>query len=373
MKGFVKKGLACLVTAALVLGLLAGCAGGQQETPEETKNVPPVENVEGKETAGQPAETQSAPTDEQPDDTPTASGWKIGLGVVTNVNGSKDAGDADGLAKSYSIAAAILLDEAGVIRDCVIDALQTAVNFDAKGQLTTDLATVFQTKNQLGQNYGLHAVSSLGKEWNEQAEAFAQFCVGKTVAEVLGIELVDKKAVDTVSGVTIKVNDFIKAIEKADQLAIDAEPSENSQLQLLISTDVSGSKNAEEGAEGKAEAYTTYVAAAVNEENVITGCFIDASQASVKFDTTGKITSDITAEVLTKDELGDNYGMRFASSIGKEWNEQALGFAQYCNGKTVADVIDMELDGGRAVEADVVSSATISIGNWLVILGQLLQ
>jgi hypothetical protein len=36
--------------------------------------------------------------------------------------------------------------------------------------------------------------------------------------------------------------------------------------------------------------------------------------------------------------LGDGYGMRSASKIGKEWNEQANAFAAYVIGKTVDEV-----------------------------------
>ena len=379
MKKFVKHAFVCLLATVLVLGLLAGCGSSTQETPAETKNsLPPKQTTEAPETTPAP-ETKTDETDpaapsrvdEFTEGNEPAPGWRIGLGVVTNVNGSKDAGDADGLAKGYFIAASILLDEFDVIRDCVIDALQTSINFDTTGQVTTDPATVFLTKNQLGKDYGLHQVSSLGKEWNEQAEEFAQFCIGKTVEEVMGIQLVDKKAVDTVSGVTIKVNDFIAAIGKANILSVPADDSANSQLHLLISTDISGSKNAADGKDGRAEVYTTYVAAAVDGNGMITGCFIDASQARVSFDGTGKITSDINAEVLTKDELGDNYGMRAVSSLGKEWGEQALSFAQYCHGKTVSQIVGLTLDGGHAVDADVLSCATISIDGWLALLAQL--
>jgi hypothetical protein len=67
---------------------------------------------------------------------------------------------------------------------------------------------------------------------------------------------------------------------------------------------------------------------------VITSCIIDASQTNINFSKEGKITSDINAEFQTKNELGDAYGMKKASSIGKEWNEQANAFAQYVVGKT---------------------------------------
>ena len=59
--------------------------------------------------------------------------------------------------------------------------------------------------------------SSIQKEWNEQAEAFAQWCIGKTVDEVKNIPLKDgvPNTIDLVTSVTIHVTDFVTAVEKA--------------------------------------------------------------------------------------------------------------------------------------------------------------
>ena len=89
------------------------------------------------------------------------------------------------------------------------------------------------------------------------------------------------------------------------------------------------------------------------------------------FDTAGIITSDLTAEVLSKNELGDAYGMKKASSIGKEWCEQAAGFAAWCTGKTVADVAGMEMSDGKATDVDVLATATVHINGWVEILSRM--
>ena len=67
----------------------------------------------------------------------------------------------------------------------VIDAVQANVNFNAAGTITTDLAAAQPSKNELGADYGMGKVSSIGKEWDEQAAAFASYVTGKTVAEAL--------------------------------------------------------------------------------------------------------------------------------------------------------------------------------------------
>ena len=60
--------------------------------------------------------------------------------------------------------------------------------------------------------------SKIGKEWDEQAAAFASHVVGKTAAEVEGIAVDETKhatGADLVSSVTISVGEFQETIIKA--------------------------------------------------------------------------------------------------------------------------------------------------------------
>jgi len=104
----------------------------------------------------------------------------------------------------------------------VIDNLQPTISFDSTGTITTDLTQAPQSKDALGAAYGMKSASSIGKEWNEQAAAFAQWCVGKTVDQVNGLSLKTAggesgvpDSPDLTSSVTISVGDFITAIGKA--------------------------------------------------------------------------------------------------------------------------------------------------------------
>ena len=105
------------------------------------------------------------------------------------------------------------------VTSCYIDAVQANVNFDAKGVITTDLTAPVASKNELGEAYGMKKASAIGKEWNEQAAAFCEYVTGKTVDEVLGIAVVDKKPADAdlSASVTMKINDFITLFKKAAQ------------------------------------------------------------------------------------------------------------------------------------------------------------
>ncbi|MCI6588557.1 MAG: hypothetical protein MSD70_06675, partial [Clostridiales bacterium] len=75
-----------------------------------------------------------------------------------------------------------------------------------------------QTKNELGAGYGMAVASPIGKDWFEQADALATWCIGKTVEEVLGMQTLESGAPDEAdlkTGCTIGVGDFLKALEKA--------------------------------------------------------------------------------------------------------------------------------------------------------------
>lgn len=73
-----------------------------------------------------------------------------------------------------------------------------------------------------GLEYGMKGASPIGKEWDEQATFLADFCVGKTLEEVVaGVAEVDGYASseDVKAGCTMHVTDFIVALEKAYTMA----------------------------------------------------------------------------------------------------------------------------------------------------------
>ena len=96
---------------------------------------------------------------------------------------------------------------------------------------------------------------------------------------------------------------------------------------LGISSSIGSSKDAADGQDGKAQVDSTVCALAVDADGKIVSCLFDVAQTKIGFSAAGAITADKTAEVKSKQELGDDYGMRGASAIGKEWNEQADALA----------------------------------------------
>lgn len=109
----------------------------------------------------------------------------------------------------------------------------------------------------------------------------------------------------------------------------------------------------------------TIVAVTVDNNGVIQDCIIDSVGTKVNFDATGTITSDLVAEILTKNELGDNYGMKKAGAK-YEWYEQAAALANFAKGKTVEQLKKGAVnESGKAADADLATTATIYLGGYV--------
>jgi len=291
---------------------------------------------------------------------------KTGLGVVLSIAKSTNATDAaKGLAEVDATAAAVLVGADGKILACNIDGSQAKINFDVTGQLTTATGTTFKSKQELKTEYGLGAKSAIKKEWNEQANAFASYCVGKTLVEVKGIA-VNATGVATVadltSSCTIGVTDFISAIDKAVTNAQNLGAKSTEKLGIAVTTDMGSSASVSATAAGLAQGYSFYSAVTTDTTGKITSCVIDASQGNVNFDAKGTITTDLTKAPQPKQVLKEAYGMKAKSALGKEWYEEANAFATYVTGKTVNDVTGIAITtAGKATSADLTSSVTISV------------
>jgi len=344
-----KKIIILLLVLIMSLFAFAGCA--KEETPVVEAPV---------------VETPVVETPEEPvAETPAEGSVKTGLAVISSVEKSADAGEKDGLAQTDSVIVAVTVDQEGKIVKAEIDTAQTKINFSKEGKVLSDLEASYKSKQELGTEYGMSKASTIEKEWFEQANALEEYIAGKTLEEIKGIE-VDEKGVptqaDLVSSVTIKINGYKEAIEKAVANAQDLGASADDKLGLGVVTTISKSKDAAADAEGVAQAYSTYTVTTFDADGKITSSVIDASQSNVKFDVAGKISTDLTVAPQTKVELGDAYGMKKASKIGKEWFEQSDAFSKYAVGKTVEEIKGIVVDEeGTATDADLVSSVTVGI------------
>ena len=140
-----------------------------------------------------------------------------GLGSVTSVSVTAATAEKAGSVSAYTTMCAVTLDDEGKIVGCQFDAVQPKGTFDTTGA-AGEFNAAPQTKNELGAGYGMAVASPSGKDWFEQADALATWCIGKTVEEVLGMQTLESGAPDEAdlkTGCTIGVGDFLKALEKA--------------------------------------------------------------------------------------------------------------------------------------------------------------
>lgn len=134
---------------------------------------------------------------------------------------------------------------------------------------------------------------------------------------------------------------------------------------VAILASAAESKNAGD-ADGEAKYDVSVVAVTVDDNGVIQSCIIDSIGTSVLFDVSGNIVSDLTAPIATKNELGENYGMKAYAGSQYEWNEQAAALAAYAVGKTVEELRSGAVDEtGHAVDADLATTATIYLGGYV--------
>ena len=117
----------------------------------------------------------------------------------------------------------------------------------------------------------------------------------------------------------------------------------------------------------------TLVAVTVDDHGVIDSCLIDSIGTKVEFDGTGTLTK-VPENILSKNELGDDYGMVAWGGAKSEWNEQAAAFAAYVTGKTAAEVAGIAItDSTKPADgSDLSSSVTISIGGFQALIAKAL-
>ncbi|MGN0907895.1 MAG: hypothetical protein ACI4NM_12175 [Bullifex sp.] len=128
------------------------------------------------------------------------------------------------------------------------------------------------------------------------------------------------------------------------------------------------SKSATEKADGQGRAEITFAAVTVDAEGRVESCVLDALQGIVKFSKEGKLTTEKNAEVLSKNELKEGYGMLKVSKIGKEWYQQAEALSQYVVGLTADEIKAVTSASASRNGVDLASSATIGYSDLLEVI-----
>ena len=113
--------------------------------------------------------------------------------------------------------------------------------------------------------------------------------------------------------------------------------------------------------------FSAALAAVVTDDNgVIIDCVLDAVQNTVSVKG-GKIEEDATKkQFYTKQQLGDDYGMKEASSIEKEWYQQADFLSDYVVGMTIKQIREISVDEYGKPKDDVIKAGcTMSVSDYI--------
>lgn len=348
-----KKIFLMVLVSALAISTLAGC--GQSKSPATTNDPAPTPNP-----------TTSTPS--------SGDGIvKLGMGHITSIGSSKDlAGDVLPVGQVDTVVVAAGFDKDGKVVSVSIDSVQTKVNFDKDLKLASDINAEYKSKVELGDAYGMAKASSIKKEWHQQADELGKWMVGKTVEEIKGVKMKDDSVPDApelTSVVTIKIKDYVAAVEEAYNTAVDI----NSAVKVGLGHTISIAKS--KGLDGDvlplAQVDTVLAATAFDTDGKVAGVLIDSAQTKVNFDKDGKVTSDKNAEYKTKVELGDAYGMAKASGIKKEWYQQADELGKWMVGKTIDEIKGMKVNEKSAPDvAELSSLVTISVQDYIAAVAE---
>lgn len=369
-----KKRLALLMSLSVMTGLLTGCAGTPVVYYTECNCTQEIHNGAVAESEAV-VESETVVEESQAEEAPVLAegALKTGLAIAVSVANSENAKVAD-----YDVThVAVLVDDNGIIRDCVIDGIATKVNFDETGVISTDLSAGVSTKNELGENYGMVAWGGAIAEWDVQADALAQYAIGKTVDELKNGAINESgmaaEGTDLAATATIYLGGYVNAIELAVENAKHLGAQAGDELRLASLNSLGSSQNATAEKAGVAQLDCDVTALTVKDA-VITSCYIDSVQAKVNFDQTGTISTDLTAVVQTKNQLGENYGMVAWGGAIAEWDAQAAAYAEYITGKTAAEVAGIAVSETTApTEADLASSVTIAIGGFQALIDKAMK
>ena len=300
----------------------------------------------------------------------SGSEYKLGMGVDLSTDSSKENN-----AQVDATVAAVVTDKDGKIVACRLDVAQSKM--DVTGG-AVDAAKTFQTKMELGDDYGMVAYGNAIAEWYDQAKAFESYVVGKTAAEVEGIETVLNEtghnvATDEVllAGCTMDITAFKAAVVKACNDEKGATfTGKDFTLGVAAITAADESTAATDSDDAEVKMYTEYAAAVVGKDGKILAALTDATQPKITADKNGQITgADFKG---TKRELGADYGMVAYGNAIAEWDAQAKAFADYTVGKTAAEVAGIETveSNGHNVTTDetLYASCTMDISGMIAVI-----
>ena len=292
--------------------------------------------------------------------TPTTAEYKLGMGVVVDLNSSNGT-----TAQVDATVATVVLDKDGKIVLCRIDAVQNKMDITA-----VDATKTFKTKMELGDDYNMAKFGQsmdwngdgVVKEWYEQAKAFENHVVGMTGEQVanmatkaVGDYVISADDALLSAGCTIQITDFKAAVAKACN---DEQGMTFTAVPGSFTLGVAATSTADESTATEVKMYSDFACAVVADGKIL-ATLNDAIQPKIT------VVDGALGEktfVGTKRELKEDYNMaKFGQSMdwngdGKvlEWYLQSEAFSKHVVGMTGEQVANMATKavGDYVISAD---------------------
>ncbi len=293
-------------------------------------------------------EKEETPT---PSGTANGDGRSLGLGSVNTL-----AVEGNEKTTVKTTVAAVVLDKDGKITECKLDEAEFPVELKSGVlQVAVDLLTKGETEDYTLTDRDLGAGNTSRASWDDQVEAFCDYVEGMTGAQVSAIAATDGKS-EMIEGCDLIITDFISAVHEATRNAKSKNIGAGDELELAVSVAKSG-----ESTDAKPQFDIEMAAVTLGGDDRITACLTDTAQAKLTVE--NSLFSHAAGKMDTKRGKGDGYGMKQASSIKKEWYEQADAFDAYAVGKTAEEL--SKLSVGNDGKTDAVSGCTMAVSGML--------
>lgn len=343
-----KKSKLLLSSLTLLAATLAGCG-------EKTSSEAPASSA--------PAESSEV----------VRNNGKFGFGNIATYAVTLPTATKKGSVTTEINYVSVLLDKEDKIVNLRLDTVQIKVSVDDEAKMVLTGKTVgnegvdTRSKWELLDEYGMAGTSPIGKEWYLQAEAFENFAVGKTIDQLLTFQEGDDLKDGANAGVTIHVNGFMDAIERAKENLVEVEDITD----LTIGVGGIGTVQTN-------QTNYTIAGAAFDKDEKVVAARMDVYQvpytivAATEEALAGIRVNDAankkqvvaidekTGSIKSKHDLKEDYGMAGSATQG-EWYVQANKITAYMIGKTLEEAYVLE--GGKFVDANV--GATIIATDYL--------
>jgi len=259
---------------------------------------------------------------------PTEKEYTLSISVDCSFDSAKS--------KQTNVACALVLGSDGKIVAARFDSFESEFAL-SEGELVAveNISTKVEQGDDYGNGHGMPAGS-----WEEQAKAFEDYIVGKTLAEVESLDL------ELVTGCTMQVTGpiFKSLVKKAaDSTAkVSFKTAEAITLGFAVNAKITG--NIEGGAKVGADYAATVLAG-----GKVVAATLDSSENeyTLAIDSENeKIVATAKEYEGTKAERGENYNMPNGS-----WVKQARAYADSAVGKTVSELSDMDTVSDALIEA----------------------